>query len=76
MFIIKINEDNNTQTITLPNDYRIKDTEVILNKTDDVITIIPRNKAKEAFLKSIGNFSDDFFKDGRNQPLLQIRKNL
>ena len=63
-----------SQAVRLPKEYRFDDDEVILNKIGDVLIVIPKNKAKEIFLSSLDQFSDDYMSDGRNQPSQQERE--
>jgi antitoxin VapB len=42
-------------------------------KSGSTIMLFPKNDAWEQFKKSLDGFSDDFFSDGRNQPLPQER---
>ena len=53
-----------SQAVRLPKEYRFDDDEVILNKIGDVLIVIPKNKAKEIFLSSLDQFSDDYMSDG------------
>lgn len=63
-----------SQAVRLPKEYRFDNDEVILNKIGDVLIVIPKNKAKEIFLSSLDQFSDDYMSDGRNQPSQQERE--
>ncbi len=63
-----------SQAVRLPKEYRFDDDEVILNKIGDVLIVIPKKKAKEIFLSSLDQFSDDYMSDGRNQPSQQERE--
>ena len=63
-----------SQAVRLPKEYRFDTDEVILNKIGDVVTMVPKKKAKDVFLSSLNEFSDDFMKEGRNQPDQQERE--
>ena len=71
----KIFTNGRSQAIRLPKEYRFNDTEVYINKIDDIVIIIPKEKKKEILLKSLDKFTDDFM-DDRNQPKLQKRKSI
>lgn len=63
-----------SQAVRLPKEYRFDVDEVILNKIGDVLIMIPKNKAKDIFLSSLDEFTDDFMSEGRNQPSQQERE--
>lgn len=63
-----------SQAVRLPKEYRFDTDEVILNKIGDVVTMVPKKKVKDVFLSSLNEFSDDFMKEGRNQPDQQERE--
>ena len=63
-----------SQAVRLPKEYRFEVDEVIINKIGDMLIMIPKDKAKEIFLSSLTEFSDDFMADGRNQPRQQERE--
>ncbi len=70
----KIFMTGRSQAVRLPKEYRFDVDEVILNKIGDVLIMIPKNKAKDIFLSSLNDFTDDFMTDGRNQPSQQERE--
>lgn len=70
----KIFMTGRSQAVRLPKEYRFEEDEVILNKIGDVIIMIPKNKAKDIFLSSLDEFTDDFMAEGRNQPSQQKRE--
>ena len=74
MTVGKVFMTGRSQAIRLPKDYRFDTEEVIMNKIGDVLIVIPRNKAREIFLTSLDEFTDDFMKDGRAQPLPEERE--
>jgi antitoxin VapB len=51
-----------------------KEIKQMLNKTGNAIVIFPKNDPWDLFKKSLTDFSDDYFADGRNQPKMQKRK--
>ena len=70
----KIFINGRSQAIRLPKEYRFKDNEVYINKIDDIVVIMPKNKKMASLMNIINKFTDDFM-DERNQPAVQARKN-
>jgi len=62
--------------IRIPKEYQIAGEELIINKIGNTIILFPRDDPWKLFKDSLGEFSDDFFADGRNQPAMQKRKSL
>ena len=69
----KIFKNGRSQAIRLPKEYRFKDNEVYINKVDDIVVIIPKEKKLETLSKSLDKFTDDFM-NSRNQPKIQNRE--
>lgn len=63
-----------SQAVRLPKEFRFDTDEVVLNKIGDVLIMIPKDKAKDIFLSSLDEFTDDFMAEGRKQPLQQERE--
>ena len=63
-----------SQAVRLPKEFRFDTEEVVLNKIGDVLIMIPKDKAKDIFLSSLDEFTDDFMAEGRKQPLQQERE--
>lgn len=74
MMIAKIFTNGRSQAIRLPKEYRFKDDEVYINKIDDIVVIMPKNKKMASLMNIINKFTDDFM-DKRNQPAVQAREN-
>jgi antitoxin VapB len=70
----KIFTNGRSQAIRLPKEYRFKDDEVYINKIDDIVVIMPKNKKMASLMNTINKFTDDFM-DERNQPAAQPREN-
>ena len=70
----KIFTNGRSQAIRLPKEYRFKDDEVYINKIDDIVVIMPKNKKMSSLMNVINKFTDDFM-DERNQPAVQAREN-
>jgi antitoxin VapB len=69
----KIFTNGRSQAIRLPKEYRFKDDEVYINKIDDIVVIMPKNKKMASLMNIINKFTDDFM-DERNQPAMQERE--
>ena len=69
----KIFINGRSQAIRLPKEYRFKDDEVYINKIDDIVVIMPKNKKMASLMNIINKFTDDFM-DERNQPAVQTRE--
>jgi antitoxin VapB len=69
----KIFINGRSQAIRLPKEYRFKDNEVYINKIDDIVVIMPKNKKMASLMNIINKFTDDFM-DERNQPAVQARE--
>lgn len=74
MMTAKIFTNGRSQAIRLPKEYRFKDDEVYINKIDDIVVIMPKNKKMASLMNSINKFTDDFM-NKRNQPAVQEREN-
>ena len=68
MTIGKVFMTGRSQAIRLPKQYRFETEEVMMNKIGDVLMVIPADKAKEIFLESLEEFTEDFMMNGREQP--------
>jgi antitoxin VapB len=69
----KIFINGRSQAIRLPKEYRFKDDEVYINKIDDIVVIMPKNKKMASLMNIINKFTDDYM-DERNQPAVQTRE--
>jgi antitoxin VapB len=62
-----------SQAIRLPKEYRFQGDEVYINKIDDIVVIMPKNKKMASLMNTINKFTDDFMEE-RNQPAAQVRE--
>ena len=76
MLTAKIQEDGREQAIKLPNSYRFKENEVVINKIGDIVLLIPKTSRWDGFLHGLDLFTDDFMADGRNQYSTQLRETI
>jgi antitoxin VapB len=74
MLTTKVFRSGNSQAIRIPKEYQINGDELYINKIGNTIVIFPKDDTWGLFKKSLTDFSDDYFIDGRNQPKMQKRK--
>jgi antitoxin VapB len=73
MKTVKVFKSGNSQAIRIPKEYQVNEEELIINKIGNSIILFPRNDPWDLFKKSLSEFSDDFFAEGRKQPAMQKR---
>lgn len=56
----KILKKVKSQTVKLPEDFRISSNEVIVNKIGDIVLLIPSDNKWNSFIQATNMFSDDF----------------
>ena len=66
-------KNGNSQAVRIPNDFRLPDGELRIEKIGGAILLIPKNDPWRLFDESLNGFSDDFFASGRSQPEMQKR---
>ena len=76
MLSSKVFISGNSQAIRLPKEYQVKDKELYIKKIGSTIILFSKKNPWEAFERSLAEFTEDFMKDGRNQPPLQEREGL
>jgi len=54
-----------SQAIRIPQPYRIKEEEVIINKIGECLMITPVSALSELFFSGISSLTDDFLAEGR-----------
>jgi antitoxin VapB len=69
----KVFKSGNSQAIRIPKEYQVEGDELVINKIGNTLILFPKDDPWELFKKSLDEFSDDFFADGRNQPEMQNR---
>ena len=70
----KLFENGRSQAVRLPKEYRFSGNEVSINKIGDVVILMPQDNKWAGFMESLELFTDDFMKDGREQPENQERE--
>jgi antitoxin VapB len=70
----KVFKSGNSQAIRIPKEYQVDVEELIINKIGNTIVLFSQNDPWELFKKSLTEFSEDYFIEGRNQPEIQKRR--
>ena len=69
MALAKVFKSGNSQAIRLPKEFRLKVTEVeLVRQGDDILIRQPRKLTLMDAYNALAGISDDFFKDGREDP--------
>ncbi len=76
MMTAKLFENGRSQAVRLPKECRFEGDEVAVNKIGDIVILLPKENKWSGFLQSLEMFTDDFMKDGREQPGAQERDSL
>ncbi|NQT60706.1 MAG: antitoxin [Bacteroidetes bacterium] len=76
MLSSKVFISGNSQAIRLPKEYQVEDKELYIQKIGNTIILFPKTNPWESFEKSLSEFSEDFMREGRNQPEIQEREGL
>ena len=76
MLSSKVFTSGNSQAIRLPKEYQVDETEMFIQKIGNTIILFPKKNPWETFEKSLTEFTDDFMKEGRQQPAIQKREGL
>ncbi|AFM12107.1 type II toxin-antitoxin system antitoxin VapB [Turneriella parva] len=73
----KLFKNGESQAVRLPKEYRFKGSEVYITKHSNVVMLIPKSKNTWDIMKeAVGEFSEDIFAEGRQQPEEQVRSGL
>jgi antitoxin VapB len=64
-------KNGNSQAVRIPNEFRLPDGLLRIEKIGGAILLIPQNDPWKLFDESLKGFSDDFLADGRSQPEMQ-----
>ena len=73
MYTTKIFKSGNSQAVRIPKEYKIEGNELFINKIGNSIIICPKNDPWKTLMESLSDFSNDYFRGGRNQPKTQKR---
>lgn len=76
MKVAKVFRSGNSQAVRLPKDFQTKEKEFLVSKLGNSIVLTPHDPPWVSFDEGIAEFTEDFMKDGRNQPEDQFREGL
>jgi len=76
MKTVKVFRSGNSQAVRIPKEYAIDDSELFIHKVGNSIILTSKDDIWTSFKNSINEFSDDLFKEGREQPEIQERESL
>ena len=65
----KVFTSGNSQAVRLPKEFQFSEQEVQIQRVGNAIVLLPVSDPWESFRNSLDQFSDDFMKDGRRQPM-------
>jgi antitoxin VapB len=68
MHTAKIFQNGRSQAVRLPKEFRLPGKEVKISKQGNKIILEPIESSWEQWFLSLGQFSDDFMAQGREQP--------
>lgn len=74
--ITKVFNSGNSQAVRIPKEFHIDSSELLIKKVGSSLILTPKENNWENLEKSLYDFSDDFFANGRNQFSEQIREDL
>ena len=74
--IAKIFKNGQSQAVRLPKEFQFSGNDVLIQKVGDAVLLIPNNKVWNTFLQGLNGFTDDFMKEGRQQPKSDKRAKL
>jgi antitoxin VapB len=69
----KIFRSGNSQAVTIPKEFQMQGDEVELLRKGELLLLRPRKRSWDAFGESLRKFTDDFMRDGRDQPQVEKR---
>src|SRR3990167_7271439 len=65
-----------SQAVRIPKEFRIAGKKVYIKRSGNCIILIPADDPWRSLLDTVGKFSDDFMRDGREQPPEQEREDI
>jgi len=69
----KLFQSGNSQAVRLPKEIRLPGSEVKMFRRGNQVILEPFETTGDPLFDSLNQFSEDFMKDGRNQPPVQTR---
>lgn len=72
----KLFQNGRSQAVRLPKEYSFSGKDVFIQKVGASVILFPKDQVWETFLEGLYGFTDDFMKDGREQPEMREREGL
>jgi len=69
----KVFTSGNSQAVRIPKDVQVQDEELFIQRVGRTLMLFPKSNPWESLVHSLGDFTDDFMAEGRNQPAQQER---
>ncbi len=69
----KLFQNGRSQAVRLPKDFRFDGDEVFVHKVGNAVVLLPIRHSWDTLFQSLDKFSDDFMREGRQQPTVQKR---
>ena len=60
MLTAQVFENEGSQVVSLPKEFRFSQDEVVISKVGDVVMLVPKENRWSGLLQSLDMFSDDF----------------
>ncbi|RHX83543.1 type II toxin-antitoxin system antitoxin VapB [Leptospira stimsonii] len=64
----KLFTNGRSQAVRLPKEFQFSGDDVLIQKVEEAVILVPKNKAWNVFLDGLNRFSDDFMEASREQP--------
>lgn len=72
----KIFENGRSQAVRLPKKFRFTVDEVVVQQLGEAVLLVPKESLWQTFMDGLAGFTDDIFKDGRDQGIQGERESL
>lgn len=76
MTYAKVFMSGNSQAIRLPKNFQVSDSQLCIKRIGSSIVLFRDDNPWDSFERSLNEFPDDFFIEGRNQPRTQQREDI
>ena len=76
MTVAKVFDNERSQAVRLPEDFRFEEAEVYIKKIGRIVVLFPKDTEWDIFTQGLADFSDDFMVGGRSQGKMSEREQL
>ena len=70
----KVVTSGNSQAVLIPKEYEVQEEELYIQRIGRTMILFPKSDPWESFVQSLDEFTEDFMREGRNQPGQQERE--